>query len=96
MFAGGVHAIVATEAVSRDVRVVENGRRPKCARVAIVALVAGDYMPRRFSGCLNTVVAGTTAARHGRVIHIRNRAPGRCRVAGVTHSRRSDVIRWPH
>lgn len=96
VFALGVHAIVATEAISRDVRMVENRRRPQGARVAVVASVTGNNMAGRFSGCLKTVMAGTTAAVCSCVIHIRNRTPGRCRVASVTHGCRCNVIGWLH
>lgn len=92
MLAGGVHAVVATEAIPRDVRMIENCRCPQGARVAIIALVAGNNMPWWFSGCLNTVVAGTATAGHGCVIHICDRTPGRGRVAGLTHCRRCNVI----
>ena len=40
VFTGGVSAVVATEAISRDIGVVEDGRYPERACVAIVALFA--------------------------------------------------------
>ena len=78
---GGIDAIVATEAIARDVRVVENRRYPKRTCVAIVALVAGNDMARWFAGRLRAVVARTAASRHRCVVHVKNRTPGRCRVA---------------
>jgi len=92
MFAGGINAIVAAETISRDVRVIENSRHPKGAGVAVVTLIARNDMTGRFSGCLDTVVAGTAAAGHGGVIHIRDWAPCRSCVAGVTQRGRCNVI----
>ena len=92
MFASGIHAIVAAEAISRDIGVVENRRRPEGARVAIVALVARNNMAGRLPGSLDTVVAGTAVAVHGRVVHVVDRAPGRCCVTCIAERRRCDVI----
>lgn len=87
-----VSAIVAAVAISRDIRVVENRRCPKGARVAIVALVAGSDMAGGLPGSLESVVAGTAAAIHGRVVHIVDWAPGRCCVTSIAERRRCDVI----
>jgi len=81
VLASGVDAIVATEAIARDVRVVKNSRYPERARVAIVAVVAGENMAGRFAGRLHSVVASTTATEHSGVIHVRDGEPGRCRMA---------------
>ena len=40
VLAGCVSAIVATEAIARDIGVVEYRRNPKCTRMTIVALLA--------------------------------------------------------
>ena len=40
VLAGGVNAIVAAEAIARNVRVVKDSRNPHCACVAIVTLFA--------------------------------------------------------
>lgn len=71
----GIDAIVATEAIARDVRVVENRRYPKRACVAVVALVARNDMAGWLAGCLCAVMARTTAPRDGCVIHVKDRAP---------------------
>lgn len=91
-----VDAVVAREAIPRDVGVVEHSRDPQCAVVAIVALIAGDDMPRRLArpGC--AVVAGSAAAGHGSVVHVVDGAPGRRRMATVTGFHRRDVIGWFH
>ena len=92
VLAGGVSAIVATEAISRDVGMVENGRNPECACVAIVALFARNDVAGRFAGCLYSIVASTAASRHCRVVHVRDRTPGGCCVATFAERGRRDVV----
>ena len=89
---GGVSAVVATEAIARDIGVVEDSRYPERACVAIVALFARNDVAGWFARCLYPVVAGTAASRHRRVVHVRYRAPGGCCMAGLANCRRRDVV----
>ena len=59
---GGLDTIVAVEAAARDVRVVEYRGHPQRARVAVIALVAGNDVTRRLARGANTVVAGIAAS----------------------------------
>ena len=93
---GGVSAIVATEAISSDIGVVEDSRYPKRAYVAIVALFARNDVAGWFAGCQDAVVASATATGHRCVVHVRDRAPGRRCMAGITCFRRCNVIGWLH
>lgn len=96
VFARGVSAIVTTEAVTGNVRVVENSGKPERAGMAVVTLVTGDNMPRWFAGRLAAVVASAAAARYFGVIHIGDRTPRRSRMAARAKRRRCDVARRPH
>ena len=55
--AGRVNAIVATEAITRDIRMIEGGRYPAIRRVAVVAGIATCDMSRVFAGCDGAVMA---------------------------------------
>ena len=92
VLAGGVSAIVATEAVSRDIGVVEDGRYPERAGMTVIALFARNNVARRFAGCPYSVVAGTAASRHCRVVHVRDRAPGGCCMATLATRGRRYVV----
>ena len=96
VFARGVSAIVTTEAVTGNVRVVENSGNPERAGVAVVTLVAGSDMSGWFAGCLAAIVASAAAARYFGVIHIGDRTPRRSRMATRAKRRRCDVARRPH
>ena len=89
---GGVSAIVATEAISSDIGMVEDSRYPKRACVAIVALFARNDVAGWFAGCQYPVVAGTAASRHRRVVHVRDRAPGGCCMATLAKRGRRYVV----
>ena len=55
-------AIMATNAVADNSRVIEDRRKPGACSVAVIALIVGRYVRRCFPGCLNTVVAARTTA----------------------------------
>ena len=88
---GGSDAIVATDAVADDACVIEHGREPCSGAVAIVALIVGGNMTRRFSRRLNPIVAADTASCNRRVIHERDHCPIRCYVAVRAFARRCNV-----
>lgn len=62
VFSLNIDIVVATEAVSADVGVVEDGGNPQRAVVAIVALVARCNVAGWLAGCGCTVVARATTA----------------------------------
>lgn len=76
--AGCFDTVMTAYASAENVVVTEHRRNPCVRIVAVVALIAGCDMPRRFSRCLDVVVAGGTIADNGRVIHVRDSAPA-CR-----------------
>jgi len=92
--AGSVEAVVTGKAIARDIAVVEHGRDPGCARMTIVAAVAGGDVIRCLPCCLEAVVTATATACHRRMIHKGDGTPGSCRVAIVANRRRSHVINW--
>ena len=53
-------------------------------------------MAGRLAGCQCAVVARTAATEYCGVIHVRDRAPGRCRMACRTCFRRCNVAGWFH
>jgi len=81
ILADSFDAVVAFETAVGDTGMVKPGRCPERRLVTILAVVAGGKVVRRLSCPRNTVVAGPAAAGHGCVIHERDRAPGRCRMA---------------
>ena len=58
-FARGFGAVVATEAVARNIDMIEVRWQPGNGCMAIVAIVAAGDMRRVFSSCRNTVMTGT-------------------------------------
>ena len=91
-FTGCIGAIVATEAVARDVPVIDNGRHPCQCRVTVITLFTRDDMRRVLAGRIDAVMTGSAGPRDGDVIHEGYRAPGRRRMAVDAHARISDVI----
>ena len=62
VLAGGVYAVVAAEAVARNIHVIECRRPPGNRRMTVIAgIVTGDVC-RVFAGCGDAVMAGTTDA----------------------------------
>jgi len=62
--------------------------------MAIVALIAAGKVARILARSDDAVVAGLTAPRNGRMIHIGDRAPRGCSVAVQTKLGRGNVIGW--
>ena len=82
--ADGFHAVVTTETVAGDIRMVENSGSPEGRLVAIVALLTARNVRRILSGGNDAIVAGAAIAGDCRVIHISDRAPGsRCMTVGA-------------
>ena len=73
---GRVGTVVARDAITTDVCVVEDRRHPRSRVVTVIALLAGGDMIRRLAGCLHSVVAGVAAPGHRGVVHKRNHRPG--------------------
>ena len=62
VLAGNIDAVVTGEAVSGNTGMVEDGRDPKSTVVAVVAIVAGRDVTRRFARRGRAVVTGSAAA----------------------------------
>lgn len=61
ILAGCSEAVVATDAITYDIGMIEVRRCPGDRGMAVVAVVAACNMGRMFSGCRDTVVAHGTA-----------------------------------
>ena len=70
-----VDAVVATDAVVKDVRVIESGWYPGGRRVAVVTVVAAVDMCRVLARGNGTVVTGHAGSDHLEVIHEIGRGP---------------------
>ena len=80
-----VGAVVAADAVARDVHVIEIGRNPGHGRVAVVAIIAARDMSRVLAGCRVAVMTGNAGSEYLGVVY---RVCGRKRhivVAILTH-----------
>ena len=75
LFSGGDDVVVAVLAAGGDAGVVEPGRRPRAAAVAIVALGAGLEMFGAFSRGRDAIMAGLTGSQHLAVIDPQGRRP---------------------
>ena len=73
--AGRRGAIVATNAVPHDARVIEQSGQPGGRIVTVVALVPRRYMRRCLSSGLDAVVTADATAGNRRVIHERDYFP---------------------
>jgi hypothetical protein len=69
VFARGIRAVVAADAVTRDIHVIEVRGNPADGRVAVVTVVAARDVGRMFAGRRVAVMAGETGAEHLGVIH---------------------------
>jgi len=65
-----VGAVVAAEAVSGDVHVIEIRRYPRDGGVTVIAIIAARYVRRMLAGCSRSVVAGTACANDLCVVHL--------------------------
>ena len=66
--AGRFNAIVATDAVARDVYVIEVGRNPPACPVTVVAGVAAGDMRRVLAGCADTVMTSHAVADNATMV----------------------------
>ena len=64
VLAGGVGAVVATDAIARDVGVIEVGRNPRVGRVAVITVFATRYVRRVLAGCCVAIVAGAAGPEY--------------------------------
>ena len=91
--AGGVGAVVAVDAVARDVDVIEVGRQPACCRMAVVAGIAARDMCRILAGCCQAVMTGTAGTHDLHMVYRIHRRECICIVAVFADIRRRDVRR---
>ena len=66
---------MAARTGSRDVCMVERGRRPRRGRVTFLAIIAARDMSRVFAGCRDPVMTGGAGANDLRVIDGHDRGP---------------------
>jgi hypothetical protein len=74
--AGCIDAVVAAEAVARDVGMVEIRRLPGCGGMTVVAVVAAREVRRVFASCDYAVMAGEAGADDLGVVYSSCRRPG--------------------
>lgn len=67
--ASGRGAVMTIETPARNVDVVEVGRQPSCCRMAVVAIVAREYVRWVLTGCGNPIVTRTARTQYLRVIN---------------------------
>lgn len=75
VFACGIRAVVAADAIVRDVHVIEVRRNPCIGRVAVVAIVTARDMRRMLARCCGAVVTGRAGPDDVRVIDCPGRLP---------------------
>jgi len=68
VLARSIGAVVATDAIARDVRVIEVRRYPRDRRVAVVTIFTARDMSRVFAGRRQPIVARIAAPENLRVI----------------------------
>ena len=93
VFTDGIGAIMAADAITRDVGMVEVGRSPRRGRMAIVTGVAACKMRRVLAGCNSAVVAGEAGSDDLCMVHCIGRCPGNAAVAIFANVTRIDVRR---
>ena len=76
VFARGIDAIVAFEAISSDIHMVEIGRNPGHCRMAVIAVTTAGNVRWVFAGCDRAVVAGEAGADDLGVVDGVGRRPG--------------------
>ena len=67
-FANRVDAVVATDAIARDIDVIEIRGNPGCRRMAVIAVVATRDVRQILASRDRSVVAGETGSDHLGVI----------------------------
>lgn len=73
--ARGIGAVVAADAISRDIDVIEVRRQPADCRMAILAVVTAVDMIRALAGRDDAVVAGSAGSKDLRVVDGIDRYP---------------------
>ena len=75
VFTGCNAAVVTANAITRYVRMVEGGGRPRDGGVAVITIVAARDMRWMFAGRRNAIVAGAATSQDLRVIYSIGRHP---------------------
>lgn len=91
VFACNIDAVVTGKAIARNAGMIEDGRNPERTVMTVVAVVARRNVARRLAGGSGAIVTGTAAPRHSHMVHVEDRAPGRCGVAAIAGFRGCDV-----
>lgn len=86
-------AVMAIDAVARDVHVIEIGRDPRRRRMTVVAGIAARNMIGRLAGRRGSIVAGRACSQYLRMVHSVGRYPQDVVMAILTHVGRGDM-RW--
>lgn len=81
VFARGVYAVVALNAVVDDVYVTERSGRERGGRMTVIAVIAGGNVRRVFARCRDAVMAGAAGTEHLRMV---DREHGREHIACMT------------
>lgn len=63
-FAGRIRTVMAIHAVAHNIQVIEIGRHPGNAGVAVITVISAGDMRRMFASGGNTVVTGATATQY--------------------------------
>ncbi len=92
VLAGCIRAIVATDTIADDIRVIKIRRSPGNGRMAIVAVVTARDMRGVFADCNVAVVTRRTCANDLRVVNRNNRLEERRAVAIFTDVAGQNVI----
>ena len=72
---GGAYAVMTSDAVARDIGVIEIRRTPRRGCVAVIAVIAARNVRYVFAGCRCAIVAGHTGTDDMRVLHGVGRSP---------------------
>ncbi len=92
-FASSIYAVVAVDAIVRNIDVIEVRRSPRERRMTVIAIVAARDMRGVLSGSDNAVVAGATTAEYLRMVDRKGRHPGRRIMAIFANVGSEDVCR---
>ena len=83
VLACGIRAVMAVDAVTRVIHMIEVRRQPGYARMTVVTVIAAAYVGRVLAGRRHAIVTGATGTNHLCVIDGKGGHPGARRVAAV-------------
>ena len=86
--ADSFHAIMAADAVTGDIHMIEVSRYPAGRRVTVIAIIATRNMGRVFAGCCDAVMARAAGTKHLSVVDGASGFEGHGAVAVFTDIRR--------